>query len=53
MQKIIPHLWFDTQAKDAAKFYSSIFPDSKNAFVKSLTMSIKEGFMEVGVKRHR
>jgi predicted 3-demethylubiquinone-9 3-methyltransferase (glyoxalase superfamily) len=29
MQKIIPHLWFDTQAKEAAEFYSTAFPDSK------------------------
>jgi predicted 3-demethylubiquinone-9 3-methyltransferase (glyoxalase superfamily) len=29
MQKIIPHLWFDTQAKESAEFYVSIFPDSK------------------------
>ncbi len=29
MQKIIPHLWFDTQAKAAAEFYVSIFPNSK------------------------
>lgn len=28
-QKIIPHLWFDTEAKEAAQFYVSIFPDSK------------------------
>ena len=27
-QKIFPHLWFDTQAVEAAQFYSSIFPDS-------------------------
>jgi len=29
MQKIIPHLWFDKEAKDAAAFYISVFPDSK------------------------
>lgn len=29
MQKIVPHLWFDTQAKEAAEFYVSTFPDSK------------------------
>lgn len=29
MQKIIPHLWFDKEAVDAAKFYTSTFPDSK------------------------
>lgn len=27
-QKIIPHLWFDTQAREAAEFYCSIFPNS-------------------------
>lgn len=29
MQKIIPHLWFDKEAKQAAEFYASIFPESK------------------------
>ncbi|MES2559288.1 MAG: VOC family protein [Bacteroidota bacterium] len=29
MQKIIPHLWFDTQAVEAAAFYTSVFPHSK------------------------
>lgn len=29
MQKIIPHLWFDTQAKEAAEFYVSVFENSK------------------------
>ena len=28
-QKITPCLWFDGQAEDAAKFYTSIFPNSK------------------------
>ena len=28
-QKIAPCLWFDTQAEEAAKFYVSIFKDSK------------------------
>jgi predicted 3-demethylubiquinone-9 3-methyltransferase (glyoxalase superfamily) len=26
--KIVPHLWFDKEAKEAAHFYYSIFPDS-------------------------
>jgi predicted 3-demethylubiquinone-9 3-methyltransferase (glyoxalase superfamily) len=26
---IIPHLWFDSQAKEAAAFYCTVFPDSK------------------------
>jgi len=29
MQKITPFLWFDTQAEEAAKFYISIFRNSK------------------------
>lgn len=29
MQKIILNLWFDTQAEDAAKYYVSLFPNSK------------------------
>jgi predicted 3-demethylubiquinone-9 3-methyltransferase (glyoxalase superfamily) len=26
--KIIPHLWYTSEAEDAARFYASIFPDS-------------------------
>ncbi|HEU4513132.1 MAG TPA: VOC family protein [Nocardioidaceae bacterium] len=29
MQKIVPNLWFDTQAQEAAAFYTSLFEDSK------------------------
>jgi predicted 3-demethylubiquinone-9 3-methyltransferase (glyoxalase superfamily) len=29
MQRITPNLWFDTEAEEAAKFYISIFKDSK------------------------
>lgn len=29
MQKIVPHLWFDKEAKEAANFYTSVFPNSK------------------------
>ncbi len=28
-QKIIPHLWFDHEAKEAVQFYTTIFPDSE------------------------
>ncbi|MRG86793.1 VOC family protein [Salinibacillus xinjiangensis] len=28
-QKIVPHLWFNQEANEAAQFYTSIFPDSK------------------------
>src|SRR5438477_12456866 len=34
MQKITPFLWFDTQAEEAAKFYVSVFKNSK---VKEVT----------------
>ena len=29
LQKIVPFLWFDNQAKEAAIYYCSIFPDSR------------------------
>lgn len=29
MDKIVPHLWFDTQADEASIFYTSLFKDSK------------------------
>jgi predicted 3-demethylubiquinone-9 3-methyltransferase (glyoxalase superfamily) len=29
MQKITPFLWFDTQAEEAAKFYATVFPNSR------------------------
>ena len=29
MQKITPFLWFDNQAEEAAKFYTSVFENSK------------------------
>lgn len=28
-QKITPHLWFDKEAKEAAEFYTSVFPESR------------------------
>lgn len=36
MQKIVPHLWFDKEAKEAAQFYISVFPDSKITNVTTL-----------------
>ncbi|AHE99657.1 VOC family protein [Thioalkalivibrio paradoxus] len=35
-QKIVPHLWFDTQAREAAGFYCSVFPDSGITHVTTL-----------------
>lgn len=29
MKTLVPHLWFDTQALEAADFYTSLFPDSQ------------------------
>jgi predicted 3-demethylubiquinone-9 3-methyltransferase (glyoxalase superfamily) len=29
MQKIVPNLWFDNQAEEAANFYASVFKNSK------------------------
>jgi predicted 3-demethylubiquinone-9 3-methyltransferase (glyoxalase superfamily) len=39
-QKISPCLWFDTQAEDAAKFYVSVFKNSK---MGKLSRYVKEG----------
>jgi predicted 3-demethylubiquinone-9 3-methyltransferase (glyoxalase superfamily) len=36
MSKITPHLWFDTQAKEAAEFYSEVFPRSQVTNVTTL-----------------
>lgn len=36
MQKIIPHLWFDKEAKEAAEFYASAFPDAHVIHVDTL-----------------
>lgn len=36
MQKIVPHLWFDKEAKEAAELYTSIFPDSQTLSTTTL-----------------
>jgi predicted 3-demethylubiquinone-9 3-methyltransferase (glyoxalase superfamily) len=36
MKPITPHLWFDKEAKDAADFYCSVFPNSKINSVRTL-----------------
>lgn len=36
MQKIIPHLWFDKEAKQAAEFYATVFPESKVTSVNTI-----------------
>lgn len=35
-QKIVPHLWFDKEAKEAANFYCSLLPDSKITSIATL-----------------
>ena len=34
--KIVTHLWFDKEAKEAARFYCSVFPDSKITNVRTI-----------------
>ncbi|OFX42697.1 MAG: hypothetical protein A2W95_17060 [Bacteroidetes bacterium GWA2_40_14] len=41
MQKITPCLWFDSQAEEAARFYTSIF---KNSSIGDISRFGKEGF---------
>ncbi len=36
-QKITPSLWFDTEAEDAAAFYTSVFPNSRIVSVARYT----------------
>jgi predicted 3-demethylubiquinone-9 3-methyltransferase (glyoxalase superfamily) len=33
IQKIVPHIWFDKEAKKAAEFYTSVFDNSKINFI--------------------
>lgn len=36
MQKIVPHLWYDKEAKEAALLYISLFEQSKLVFTKTI-----------------
>ncbi len=45
-QKIIPNLWFDRQAEEAADFYASIFNNSQ---VGNITRASKAGFETHGL----
>src|SRR5512146_2073443 len=40
MKKITPFLWLDNQAEEAARFYTSVFPNSK---IVSMSRYGKEG----------
>ena len=41
MQKIIPFLWFDGKAADAARFYTSIFANSKIESITSMSATFE------------
>ena len=41
MQRITPFLWFDDKAEEAAKFYTSIFKNSK---IGNISRYGKEGY---------
>jgi len=34
--KIVPHLWFDKEAREAAEFYVSVFPNSRITNITTL-----------------
>jgi predicted 3-demethylubiquinone-9 3-methyltransferase (glyoxalase superfamily) len=46
MPKITPNLWFDTQGKEAADFYVSVFPNSR---IKDVTYYGEAGPREAGM----
>jgi predicted 3-demethylubiquinone-9 3-methyltransferase (glyoxalase superfamily) len=41
MQKITPFLWFDSQAEEAAKFYISLFKNSKITSISPMMVSFE------------
>ena len=41
MQKITPHLWFDTQAEEAMNFYVEVFNNSPGKSAESKIVSIR------------
>ena len=43
MHKIIPHLWYTSQAEEAAALYASIFPDSRVTRVTPLPTESPSG----------
>src|ERR1700736_332955 len=45
MQRISPFLWFDSQAKEAAKFYVSVF---KNSSIDKVTKYPEEAATKIG-----
>jgi predicted 3-demethylubiquinone-9 3-methyltransferase (glyoxalase superfamily) len=43
MQKITPHLWYTDKAAEAARFYASIFPDSRVERVTAIASDSPSG----------
>jgi predicted 3-demethylubiquinone-9 3-methyltransferase (glyoxalase superfamily) len=43
MAKIIPHLWYTSEAEEAARFYASVFPDSRVDRVTALPNETPSG----------
>ena len=41
--KVSPHLWFDGQAREAAEFYVSVFPNSRILSVSEIATGPAEG----------
>ena len=37
MRKIVPHLWYDKEAKEAALFYLTLFEDSRVIHVNTIS----------------
>ena len=44
-QKIVPNMWFDTEAEEAAAFYTSVFEDSR---IVNITRYTEAGPREAG-----
>jgi predicted 3-demethylubiquinone-9 3-methyltransferase (glyoxalase superfamily) len=42
MQKIVPMLWFDSNAEEAVSFYTSVFPNSKTGLVSLYNKAFEE-----------
>lgn len=42
-QKLITHLWYAKEAEEAARFYASIFPDSRVDRVTALPVDSPSG----------
>ncbi|HYL01538.1 MAG TPA: VOC family protein [Steroidobacteraceae bacterium] len=43
IQKIVPHLWYAREAAEAARFYATVFPDSRVDRVTSLPADSPSG----------